>query len=97
MLTELLLGYFDPSTLAKQKTKDLKTHFLSCSMISKEQDSACPQYPFCSKHLIMGDKIKQWHYNRELPTCKIITLPLWQESTCTLAPESLFNKHNRKQ
>ena len=54
-----MLGYFDPSTLAKQKTKDLKTRFLSCSMISKEQDSASPQYPFCSKHLIMGDKIKQ--------------------------------------
>ena len=32
------------------------------------------QYTFCPKHLIMG--IKQWHYNRELPTCKIVTLPL---------------------
>ena len=55
------------------------------------------QYTFCPKHLIMGNKIKQWHYNRELPSCKIITLPLWQESTCTLAPQSLFDKHNRKQ
>ena len=55
------------------------------------------QYTFCPKHLIMGNKIKQLHYNRELPTCKIITLPLCQESTCTLAPQSPFDKHNRKQ
>ena len=92
-----------------------KCTFLSCSMTSKEQDSAWlqhrfyskqkktkennrsllirkgfEQYTFCPKHLIMGNKIKQWHYNRELPTCKIITLPLWQESTCTLAPQSPF-------
>ena len=95
-----------------------KSTFLSCSMTSKEEDSAklqhhfvfktkennrsllirkgFKQYTFCPKHLIMGNKIKHWHYNRELPTCKIITLPLWQESTCTLAPQYLFDKHNRK-